>query len=203
MSTVYASLGITLDGYLSGVGQSLEHPFGHIDPGVIHSWMFDEPEASEPVNVAARERIVDAGAFVMGRNMFASGRGEWDLDWTGWWGPNPPYHGPVFVLTHYERADLEMEGGTTFHFVTGGIEEALDRAKKAAGERDVSIAGGAATVNAYLAADLLDELRLHIAPVLIGKGERLFEGVGMRTLEQREVTHTGRVTHIRYAVRRA
>lgn len=134
--------------------------------------------------------------------MFGPGRGDWDLDWTGWWGAQPPYHGPVFVLTHYQRASLQMAGGTTFHFVTSGITEALERAQAAAGERSVAIAGGAATVNQFLAAGLVDELRLHLAPVLLGRGERLFEGVARTDLRQVDVRPTGLVTHLRYAVLR-
>jgi dihydrofolate reductase len=156
-------------------------------------------EAAEE-NAAEIEALTSAGAFVMGRNMFGPGRGEWDLDWTGWWGEEPPYHAPVFVLTHHEREPLEMKGGTTFHFVTGGIAEALDRARAAAGDREVAIAGGAATVNQYLAAGLIDELYLHIAPVVLGQGERLFEGVGRLELTPVEARHTALVTHVRYAV---
>jgi dihydrofolate reductase len=154
-------------------------------------------EAAEE-NAAEIEALTAAGAYVMGRNMFSPGRGEWDLDWTGWWGEEPPYHAPVFVLTHYEREPIEMKGGTTFHFVTGGITEALDRARAAAGEKDVLIAGGAATVNQYLAAGLIDELNLHIAPVVLGQGERLFEGVGRLELTPVASRHTDLVTHVRY-----
>jgi Dihydrofolate reductase len=161
--------------------------------------MFEQPEA----NADERQALAAAGAFVMGRNMFGPGRGEWDLDWTGWWGPEPPYHAPVFVLTHHPRALVEMEGGTTFHFVTGGITEALDRARVAAGDQDVSIAGGAATVNQYLAASLIDELRLHISPVLLDRGERLFDGVDGIDLTPLGARHTELATHIRYAVKRA
>lgn len=121
--------------------------------------------------------IVDAGAFVMGRNMFGADRGEWDLEWTGWWGPEPPYHGPVFVLGHRPRESVEMEGGTTFHFVTDGLEAAVARAREAAGGRNVSITGGVSTLNAALTAGLVDELRLHVAPITIGEGLRVFDGV--------------------------
>jgi dihydrofolate reductase len=144
-----------------------------------------------------------AGAYVMGRNMFSPGRGEWDLDWKGWWGDDPPYHAPVFVLTHHPREPLTMEGGTTFTFVTDGIESALTQARAAAGEMDVAIAGGAQTVNEYLAAGLIDELRLHVAPVIIGAGERLLDGVGDLTLEPLDVRGTPLVTHLRYRVVRA
>ena len=129
------------------MAQSRERPFGELDDDRLHGWMFEHGDE----NAAEVEAIVGAGAFVMGRNMFSPGRGEWDLDWRGWWGDDPPYHAPVFVLTHYEREPVEMEGGTTFHFVTDGIEAALGLARAAAGDRDVSIAGGASTINAYLA----------------------------------------------------
>jgi dihydrofolate reductase len=138
----------------------------------------------------------------MGRNMFGPGRGGWDPDWRGWWGEEPPYHGPVFVLTHHAREPLAMEGGTTFTFVTDGIESALAQAQAAAGEREVAIAGGAATVRQYLAAGAIDELRLHVAPVVLGAGEGLFEGVGDIELEPLGVSGTGLVTHLRYRVRR-
>jgi dihydrofolate reductase len=136
----------------------------------------------------------------MGRNMFGAGRGEWDLSWKGWWGDNPPYHAPVFVLTRHSREPLAMEGGTTFTFVTDGIESALDQARKAAGDRDVAIAGGAATVNQYLAAGLIDEIRTHIAPVTIGAGERLFDGVPPLNLKIIAVRGASLTTHISYHV---
>ena len=135
--------------------------------------MFEQADA----NRAVIDEIVDAGAFIMGRNMFAPGRGDWDLDWKGWWGDDPPYHGPVFVLTHHPREPLTMDGGTTFTFVTDGIESAFEQARRAAGDRNISIAGGAETVRQYLAAGLIDELNLHIAPILLGAGEPLFAGL--------------------------
>jgi dihydrofolate reductase len=136
----------------------------------------------------------------MGRNMFGPSRGEWDLNWKGWWGADPPYHAPVFVLTHHSREPLPMAGGTTFTFVTDGIRAALARARKAAGDRDVAIAGGASTINQYLAAGLLDELRTHIAPVTLGAGERLFEGVPPLSVERLAVRATSLTTHISYRV---
>jgi dihydrofolate reductase len=142
------------------------------------------------------------GATIMGRNMFGPIRGEWDgSDWKGWWGDEPPYHGPVFVLTHHPREPLTMEGGTTFTFVTDGIESAMAQARAAAGDADIAIAGGAATVRQYLSAGLIDELRLHVVPELLGAGERLFDGVGDRSLEQLAASGTDRVTHLTYRVR--
>jgi dihydrofolate reductase len=196
MSKVTCGMAVSLDGYTAGPNQRADAPFGDGVGESLHRWMFEAAEE----NAAEIEALTSAGAFVMGRNMFGPGRGEWDLDWTGWWGEEPPYHAPVFVLTHHEREPLEMKGGTTFHFVTGGIVEALERARAAAGDRDVAIAGGAATVNQYLAAGLIDELYLHIAPVVLGQGERLFEGVGRLELTPVEARHTALVTHVRYAV---
>jgi dihydrofolate reductase len=199
MSKVVCDLAISVDGFAAGPNQRADAPFGDGVGDSLHRWMFEEADA----NAAEIAAITAAGAFVMGRNMFSPGRGEWDLDWRGWWGPEPPYHAPVFVLTHHERPPLEMEGGTTFHFVTGGIAEALERAREAAGDENVAIAGGAATVNQYLAAGLIDELRLHIAPVVIGKGERLFDGVEGITLTQLGARDAGSVTHVRYSVTKA
>lgn len=144
----------------------------------------------------------NTGAHVMGRRMFGPGTGEWDETWTGWWGPEPPYHAPVFVLTNHDRAPLPMEGGTTFTFVTDGIESALKHARDAAGDRDVEIAGGASTVRQYLAAGLLDELVLHLVPVVLGAGERLWDGLLGLTLDPVEVTASPAVTHLRCRVRR-
>ncbi|MGW0484796.1 dihydrofolate reductase family protein [Nonomuraea sp. NPDC003214] len=192
MSKVTCDLAISLDGYAAGPNQTLENPFGDGVGDSLHEWMFADPEAEEV------KAITTAGAYIMGRNMFSPGRGDWDLDWKGWWGDEPPYHAPVFVLTHHEREPLEMLGGTTFHFVTDGIESALDQARKVAGAADVAIAGGAHTVNQYLAAGLIDELRLHIAPVVIGAGERLFDGVGPMTLEPVKVSGNSMVTHVTY-----
>jgi dihydrofolate reductase len=134
----------------------------------------------------------------MGRNMFGPVRGEWDRDWRGWWGPNPPYHGPVFVLTHFEHDPIEMEGGTTFNFVTGGINSALEQARAAAGERDISIAGGPSTVNEYLTAGLIDELRLHVTPYILGAGVRVFDGVPPQQFELTSLRQASLVTHMTY-----
>ncbi len=200
MSHVVSDIAVSMDGYASGVGQTLEQPFGDIDLNRLVGWMFDEQHAQE--SAAEVAGIVDAGAFIMGRNMFGPDREEWNLDWQGWWGPEPPYHGPVFVLAHRPRADVVMAGGTTFHFVTDGIEAALERARAAAGERNVSIAGGATTLNQYLAAGLVDELRLHVSPTILGAGERVFDGVPSSDWEQVSSRGTTLVTHLVYRPRR-
>ena len=157
--------------------------------------MFDHADEHR----AERAAITEAGAFIMGRNMFGPGRGEWDPDWVGWWGPEPPYHAPVYVLTHVERDPVEMRGGTTFHFVTGGPQEALALARDAAGDRNVAIAGGATTINQYLAAGAIDELRLHVAPVVVDAGYvRLFDGSGPQRWSSTSVRSTPEVTHLVY-----
>jgi dihydrofolate reductase len=159
--------------------------------------MFDMPEE----NQAEIDAITAAGAFIMGRNMFGPIRGKWSGDWNGWWGPNPPYHRPVFVLTHHPRSPLEMEGGTTFRFVTDGIESALEQARTVADDLPVHIAGGPSTSNQFLAAGLVDELRLQIAPTIIGHGRRLFEGVPSLELETISVRPASLTTHVHYRVK--
>jgi dihydrofolate reductase len=211
MSSVTCQLSVSLDGYVAGPNQSLDNPIG--EGGMrLHQWALATDTWNEQHGLEGGGRSADSevaaemmegiGAFIMGRNMFGADRGAWDLSWTGWWGDDPPYHAPVYVLAHHEREPVEMQGGTTFHFVTGGIESALEQARAAAGERDVSIAGGASTVNQYLAAGLLDELYLHIVPVVLGGGERLLEGVGDPTLELVKVIASPAVTHIKYRVAR-
>jgi dihydrofolate reductase len=194
MPEVTADMMITLDVYASGEGQSLERPFGDIDIDRLEAWMFDHAEENAE-EIAA---ITAAGAYIMGRNMFGPDRGEWDLDWHGWWGPNPPYHAPTFVLGHRPRPSVEMEGGTVFHFVTDGIEAALERAREAAGEKNVSIAGGPGTLNQYLAAGLVDELRLHVSSFVAGRGERLFDGTAGLVLKPVSSRTTPHVTHLVY-----
>lgn len=197
MGIVTCDISISLDGYSAGPNQSVDRPFGDgVEDGeTLHSWMFDHAD-DHRAEVAG---ITAAGAFIMGRNMFGPGRGAWDLDWVGWWGPDPPYHAPVYVLTHVAREPLEMAGGTTFHFVTGGPDEALRLAREAAGDSNVAIAGGATTINQYLAAAAIDELRLHVAPVVIGvEYARLFDDVGPHTWSSTSVRWTPEVTHLVY-----
>lgn len=172
MGIVCCDVTVSMDGFVAGPEQSREEPLG-IGGEELHRWMFERREE----NLAEVEAIVDAGAFIMGRNMFGPVRGVWDEIWRGWWGDEPPYHAPVFVLTHHEREPIPMRGGTTFYFVTGGVHEALERAREVSPERNIAVAGGAQTINQFLAAGLLDELRLHIAPILLGAGARLFDEV--------------------------
>ncbi|GAA3750332.1 dihydrofolate reductase family protein [Leifsonia bigeumensis] len=199
MSTVYSDIAVSADGFAAGPNQREDAPLGEFPENWLHGWMFDAYEE----NKAEVDAIVDSGATIMGRNMFGPVRGEWDRDWRGWWGADPPYHGPVFVLTHFAHDPIEMEGGTTFHFVTDGIHAALERARAAAGDRNISIAGGASTVNQYLAAGLLDELRLHVTACILGAGERVFDGVPAQALERVSVRATSLVTHMTYRPVRA
>jgi dihydrofolate reductase len=194
MGIVFSDLGVTADGYAAGANQTEEVPFGDGPEDWFHGWMFHQPEE----NAAEIEAVLDAGATIMGRNMFGPVRGEWDRDWRGWWSPNPPYYNPVFVLTHYPHDPIEMEGGTTFHFVTEGPEAALELARDAAGDRNISVAGGARTVNQFLELGLLDVLRLHVTAHILGAGERVFEGVSPRPLERISVRVASTVTHITY-----
>jgi dihydrofolate reductase len=212
MSKLRLSITMSLDGYVAGPRQSEENPIG-VGGLELHEWVFPlkefremhggdggETNASSPV---LRERWANIGATIMGRNMFGGGSGAWGEEpWSGWWGENPPYHHPVFVLTHHEREPLEMDGGTTFHFVTEGIESALTQAKDAAQGQDIWLAGGAAAVNQYLAAGLVDEIDISIAPVIMGGGERLLEGLkhgALKLTQIRSVDAPG-VTHIKYEV---
>ena len=183
---------ISIDGYGAGPGQNLENPLG-VGGEDLHRWviatrewrqMHGKDDGTTGIdNEFAARGTEKFGAWILGRNMFGPERGPWlDMNWEGWWGKNPPYHVPAFVLTHHKRDSIEMEGGTTFHFVTGGIHEALDRAREAANGRDIRIGGGADTVNQYLRERLIDELHIAIAPVLLGSGERLFDGVDLRAI---------------------
>jgi dihydrofolate reductase len=198
MTTVMCTIAMSLDGYVAGPDQSLEQPLGAHAEERLHRWMFEQPEQ----NAAEVAAHVGAGAYIMGRNMFGPIRGEWEGDWKGWWGPEPPYHAPVFVLTHHARDPIPMAGGTTFSFVTEGVEVALERAQAVAGDGYVLIAGGADTVNQFLRAGLVDEILVHVAPVFLGGGERLFEGMPLTDLEKLEARDNELVTHLRYRVRR-
>jgi dihydrofolate reductase len=209
MSNVTCQISISLDGFVAGPNQSLDNPIG--EGGMrLHQWAFATDTWNRQHGSEAGERTADSlvaeevaqgiGAYIMGRNMFSPGRGAWDLEWRGWWGDDPPYHTPVYVLTHHEREPLQMDGGTTFHFVTDGIASALEQARAAAGDKDVSIAGGASAARQYLAAGLLDELYLHIVPVVLGAGERLLDDVGDPTLEPVKVVDSPAVTHVKYRV---
>ena len=209
MTLVRVNLSISLDGYVAGPRQSLENPLGE-GGTALHEWAFatrsfrgthDMGDGGELGldDVQAARWNENVGATVMGRNMFGPVRGEWpDDDWKGWWGDDPPYHGDVFVLTHHAREPVAMQGGTTFHFVTEGIEEALARARDAAGGRDVSVAGGADTVRQYLRAGLVDTMTLHVAPVLLGAGERLFDGLDLGAFRCTELVASPAVAHFTY-----
>jgi dihydrofolate reductase len=187
-----AGFSLSLDGFGAGPEQSIDDPLGKRGMG-LHRWFFGtktframhgEGGGSEGVDEAfARRSMERFGAFILGRNMFGPVRGEWpDDSWKGWWGDNPPYHAPVFVLTHHARASVEMAGGTIFHFVTHGIEAALEQAKDAAGGRDVKIGGGVSTVRQYLQAGLIDEIHFAMAPVALGRGEAMFTGIDLQSL---------------------
>ncbi len=196
-----AHLSISLDGFVAGPDQTRENPIG-VGGLRLHQWHFDADKPGHEVDAPFRDHLVrpEIGAYVMGRNMYGPIRGEWDDDWRGWWGDEPPYHAPVFVLTHYPHDPIEMLGGTTFHFVTDGIESALEQAHAAAGDRDVDIAGGASAVQQTLAANALDELLLDIIPVLLGAGERLLDGVADPGLTPAEVVASPWATHVRYEI---
>jgi dihydrofolate reductase len=191
---------VSIDGYGAGPRQSLEHPLG-VGGESLHKWFFPTRTFKEMVGGGeggstgvdddfAKRSFDNMGAWILGRNMFGPVRGPWpDDEWKGWWGPNPPYHVPVFVLTHHPRASITMEGGTVFHFVTGGIHEALERAREAAQGRDVRVGGGVSTVRQYLQAGLLDEIHLVISPTLLGSGEALLEGIDLLQLGFRVTEH--------------
>jgi dihydrofolate reductase len=186
------SFGVSLDGFAAGPDQSLDQPLGKGGPALFQ-WFFatrtwcemhgKEGGAHGLDDEFAARGFENVGAWILGRNMFGPVRGPWPDDaWKGWWGEEPPYHTPVFVLTHHARDPLVMKGGTAFHFVTGGIHQALERAREAAGEKDVRIGGGAATIRQYLTAGLLDELHLVYSPVLLGAGENLLQGIDLPSL---------------------
>jgi dihydrofolate reductase len=193
-------MSISVDGFVAGPDQSRDNPVG-VGGLRLHEWHQRAGEPGREADVAPRDELLrPRGAYVMGRNMFGPIRGEWDPEWRGWWGEEPSYHAPVFVLTHHPRDPIEMEGGTTFYFVTEGFDVALRQARAAAGDDGVDIAGGPSTVRQALAADAIDELVLDVVPILLGSGERLFDGVRDPGLAPVEVVHSPRATHIRYRV---
>ncbi len=211
MSKVRVHISISLDGYVAGPNQSEENPLGQ-GGGGLHDWAlglraFREPHGMEGGEVNASTSVIEesldnTGAEIMGRGKFGPpGGGPWGDDpWTGWWGEDPPFHKPVFVVTHHERDPLTLSD-TTFTFVTGGIESALEQAKEAAGGKDVFIGGGADIINQYLAAGVVDELEVHISPLILGDGERLFDGIGPDLkLEQLRAVEAPGVAHLKYRV---
>jgi len=213
MSKLRCHISISLDGFVAGPNQSEESPLGeggeqlHDWVVPLAAWRESHDQQDGEVNESTRvfeEAIENVGAAVMGRNMFGPiGAGPWgDEQWKGWWGDNPPYHYPVFVLTHHPRDPVEMEGGTTFHFVTDGIESALDQAKQAAGGKDVGLWGGGQVVQQYLAAGLLDELELHVVPIVLGGGAGIFDDLGDAgvKLEQLRAVEGSGVTHVKYRI---
>ena len=213
MSKLKCQISISLDGFVAGPNQSEENPLGEGGED-LHEWVtrlaswrraHDKEGGEENASDRVQEEVMEnVGAGIMGRNMFGPiGGGDWgDGEWKGWWGDDPPYHYPVFVVTHYPREPVEMQGGTTYHFVTDGIEAALERAKDAAGGKDVMVYGGGDVARQYLAAGLLDELELHVTPVLLGGGSRLLDdlgGAGVRLEQIRAVEGSG-VAHLKYRV---
>jgi dihydrofolate reductase len=190
---------MSLDGFVAGPDQSLESPLG-VGGIQLHRWHLDQDGMHEVDAAATEELLRPMGAYVMGRNMFGPIRGPWSEDWRGWWGEEPPYHAPVFVLTHHEHEPIEMAGGTTFYFVTDGFDAALARAKDAAGQKDVDIAGGASAVRQGFAAGAIEDLYVDILPVVLGSGESMFEGIPTPALTQLEVTHSPVALHVHYRV---
>lgn len=212
MSKLRATISVSLDGFVAGPRQSVDDPLG-VGGTRLHEWVIPlaawrVPHGMEGGEVNESSLVLEAvldniGATIMGRNMFGGHPGPWRADqpWNGWWGNNPPFHHPVFVLTQHARKPLTLEGGTTFTFVTDGIEVALEQAKRAAGGKNISLAGGAKAMQQYLAAGLVDEMYLNQVPVLLGDGERLFEGVGddMHGLKLVRTVGTPQVTHLIFA----
>jgi dihydrofolate reductase len=214
MSKLRFRISMSLDGFVAGPSQSVDNPLG-IGGMRLHEWVFplaawramhglQGGEVNESTRVV-EESLVDIGASVMGRNMFGGHPGPWDAKkpWNGWWGVNPPFHHPVFVLTHHAREPLELEGGTTFTFVTEGIEAALEHARRAARGKDVSLAGGASAAQQYLTAGLVDEMEINLVPTLLGSGARLFDSVGddLHGLELVRTVAAPKVTHFKFARR--
>ncbi|HEY6015511.1 MAG TPA: dihydrofolate reductase family protein [Gaiellaceae bacterium] len=213
MSKVTAEISVSLDGFVAGPNPTLEDPLG-AGGEQLHEWAFRLAAWRRPHGLEGGEVDVDSamveeslaanGAVVMGRRMYSGGSGPWEQDPNagGWWGDDPPFHSPVFVVTHHARERVELQGGTTFTFVTDGIESAVEQARAAAGDRDVAVAGGAEVVRQALDAGLVDELLLHVAPLLLGAGTRLFDGAAPSRLEIAQVIDAPLATHIRYRVPR-
>jgi dihydrofolate reductase len=211
MSKLRFRISMSLDGFVAGPDQSLANPIG-VGGMRLHQWVFplkawramhglEGGEANES-NRVVEESLANIGATIMGRNMFGGQPGPWDSEkpWNGWWGDNPPFHHPVFVLTHYPREPLELEGGTTFTFVTEGVETALAKARRAALGKDISLAGGAAAARQYLGAGVVDEMEINLVPVLLGSGERLFQGIDeLHGLELVRTVAAPNVTHLKFA----
>lgn len=207
MNKVLCGIAMSIDGFVAGPNMTEQKPFGELPEsflslgipgapeGLLHRWMFDEPEKHK-AEIAELTSV--AGAYIMGRNMYGPKGQKYDKTWKGWWGDNPPFHAPVFVLAHKPRETIKMEGGTTYTFVTDGINSALQQAQKAAGKKPVLIYGGANVINQYLTAGLIDELWLHIVPATIGKGQRLFDNVPSLHMEPISCNGTKLVTHIKY-----
>jgi dihydrofolate reductase len=205
MGQVKFSIATSLDGFMAGPDQSESDPLGK-GGKQLHQWAFDVWGGEKNASAAVlEETTTNVGAYILGRNMFG-GRGDWgETPWEGWWGDNPPYHTPVFVVTHHAREPLPMEGGTTFHFVTDGIESALAQAREAAGERDVVLGGGAELIQQYLRAGLVDELQVSLVPVLLGSGSRLFDNLGGADIafERVRVVEAPGVTHLKFRIVRS
>ncbi len=214
MSRLRFRISMSLDGFVAGPNQSVKEPLG-VGGEQLHEWAISLAEwraehgrEGGEVNASSavmKESLENIGATIMGRNMFGGHPGPWDSarPWTGWWGKNPPFHHPVFVLTHHAREPLELEGGTTFTFVTTGIEDALEQARRAAPGKDVSLAGGAKAAQQYLVAGLVDEMEIHLVPTILGSGERLFDDVGidLHGLELVRTVAAPKVTHLKFARR--
>ncbi len=214
MSRLRFRISMSLDGFVAGPNQSVKEPLG-VGGEQLHEWAISLAEwraehgrEGGEVNASSavmKESLENIGATIMGRNMFGGHPGPWDSarPWTGWWGKNPPFHHPVYVLTHHAREPLELEGGTTFTFVTTGIEDALEQARRAAPGKDVSLAGGAKAAQQYLVAGLVDEMEIHLVPTILGSGERLFDDVGidLHGLELVRTVAAPKVTHLKFARR--
>jgi len=204
------NISMSLDGYIAGPNQTLENPLGE-GGEQLHEWVFPLKSWRETHGMSGgetganddvlREMFADVGSYIMGRNMFGGGPGPWRDEWKGWWGDSPPYHMPVFVLTHHPRDPLSMQGGTTFFFVTAGIQSALQQAREAAGGKDILIGGGANAAQQYLAAGLLDEMELHVVPLILGGGARLLDNLGKEIeLEPLRTVEGPGVVHLKYRI---